>query len=245
MTTQFILFNLIFALLVGLFWLLFRQKSYFQFNRFLLLVLIPLAWSIPKVPGLWPAEKTLQERIEFTVTQAESQFINETVVLHQEQTENTLHTWSILDIFTILYGIGLFFFAARFLGQSYQLLHFIRKNPKQTFRDHVLVEPSIETMPFSFFKYLILPSSIQSEALRQQIIAHELVHIHQRHSIDLIVANLLKVICWWNPMVWIFRRLIEQNQEFLVDQTLLKVGVDPKNYQFNLLKVQFQRPCLY
>ncbi|MEM6378022.1 MAG: M56 family metallopeptidase, partial [Bacteroidota bacterium] len=137
--------------------------------------------------------------------------------------------------------IGFVFFAARFFQQNYQLFCFIKKAPKQKFEDYTMVTPQVVTMPFSFFKFLILPKETQSDALRQQIIQHELVHIRQWHSLDLLLANLLKIVCWFNPMVWQYRRLIEQNQEFLVDEVLLNAGIDAKHYQLNLIKAQFPR----
>ncbi|GAB5554232.1 MAG: hypothetical protein Sapg2KO_38230 [Saprospiraceae bacterium] len=200
-----------------------------------------MAWLLPKSPSLWSAEQTIQSTIEYTVGQAENQLLTEPLITQKAVTAEALNAWSILDVFMVLYLIGLLFFATRFLWQTYQLLRFIGESPKQNYGHHILVEPVVETMPFSFFKYLILPKNIQSTALRRQIIDHELVHLSQKHSIDLMIANLLKVLCWFNPMVWIYRNLIEQNQEFLVDQTLLKAGIDPKVYQFNLLKVQFPK----
>src|SRR5207253_812991 len=72
----------------------------------------------------------------------------------------------------------------------------------------------------------------------QQIILHEKVHIRQRHTLDILFAEIMLVFQWFNPFAWIYRREVEDNLEFLTDDQLTqKEHVNKQRYQLSLLKV--------
>ena len=76
--------------------------------------------------------------------------------------------------------------------------------------------------PFSFWKYIVINPNKYDETSFIQILEHERIHIIQRHTFDLVLAELFLMVQWFNPLAWWHRHLIDQNLEFLVDQTLLK-----------------------
>ena len=71
----------------------------------------------------------------------------------------------------------------------------------------------------------------------QEIIQHEIVHVKQKHSIDIIWSEILCLFNWFNPFAWLIRKAIRQNLEFIADNKVLDNGVDRKQYQYLLLKV--------
>src|SRR4030095_13044662 len=71
-----------------------------------------------------------------------------------------------------------------------------------------------------------------------QILLHEKIHIRERHTIDLAIAELLLIFQWFNPFAWIYRREIESNLEFLTDDQLMQQKkVDKQRYQLSLVQV--------
>ena len=90
-------------------------------------------------------------------------------------------------------------------------------------------------MPYSFFNVVFIDIQKYSERELSNIIAHEKVHIQERHWIDLLIIELLMVLFWVNPVVWLYERSIKQNHEYLADQGVLLAGYHPGQYQALLI----------
>lgn len=237
----FIEFNICLAALVLSFWLFFRHKSYFNINRFLLLALLPLAALIPKINPGWPINQpgTFVQNTFSSFNQNSTAQNSDSSLLPSVLSEPVGTSTLTLDtIFWILYGLGLLFFCFRLARQYYKLGIFLQQSTVQKKDGYRLIISSKISAPFSVFRYLVLPKEIEDGPLGKQIISHELIHIQQKHSWDILLANLVRTLCWFNPLAWKWRQLIEQNHEYLVDETLLRQGTDPKSYQVSLLQSQ-------
>jgi hypothetical protein len=99
-----------------------------------------------------------------------------------------------------------------------------------------------EISPFSFFGAVFINPQLHTEAETQQILAHELTHVGQWHSVDVLVGELLSIAFWINPAVWLLKREIRQNLEFLADHQVLRSGFEAKHYQYHLLQLSYQAP---
>ncbi len=75
----------------------------------------------------------------------------------------------------------------------------------------------------------------------EEIIRHEFVHVKQKHTIDIMWCELLCMLNWFNPFVWMLRHNVKQNLEFIADNKVLQSGLDRKEYQYLLLKVMGNR----
>lgn len=95
-------------------------------------------------------------------------------------------------------------------------------------------------LPFSFGRSIFINRGQHSESELAEIIRHEFVHVQQRHSIDMIWAELLVIFNWFNPVAWWLRQSIRQNLEFIADDQVLQHGVDRRAYQYLLLHVSGQ-----
>jgi len=91
--------------------------------------------------------------------------------------------------------------------------------------------------PFSFGNAIYINTSQHSEKEQEEIILHEYVHIRQRHTADILFAELLTIFNWFNPFAWLIRYSIRQNLEFIADRQVVENGFDKKDYQYHLLKV--------
>ena len=101
--------------------------------------------------------------------------------------------------------------------------------------DDIKVIDRKTTMPFSFFNVVFIDIQMYSERELSNIIAHEKVHIQERHWIDLLIIELLTVLFWVNPVVWLYERSIKQNHEYLADRGVLLAGYNPGSYQALLI----------
>lgn len=103
--------------------------------------------------------------------------------------------------------------------------------------DVELYDVDADISPFSFNNSIYFNSSLHGTDELAKILQHEFVHVKQKHIIDLIIAEFLCIINWFNPFVWLLRKAIRQNLEFIADQQVLESGIDAKQYQYLLLKV--------
>jgi hypothetical protein len=99
-----------------------------------------------------------------------------------------------------------------------------------------LVESDKITAPFSFFHWIFYNPTQHSDDEWQQIWAHECVHAQQHHSIDMLAAEVLKIVFWFNPFAWWHQRLVQETLEFITDRAVLDSGVEKKSYQYHLLR---------
>jgi TonB family protein len=95
-----------------------------------------------------------------------------------------------------------------------------------------------ETTPFSFLSYVFVGRNSIQDTDYNRMLAHELEHIKQGHSFDVIILELLTAFQWFNPFMWVLRRAIRENHEYLADQAVLNSGVSCGEYK-KLLINQF------
>lgn len=117
-----------------------------------------------------------------------------------------------------IYGAGVLFFFIRFTLQFYALSLVLIRNNKQKYKGYSIVESKDDVAPFSFFNWIVYnPDQFDENELRQ-IITHERVHVRQWHSLDVLFSQLTSIILWFNPFIWMYRKTLEQNLEFIADQ---------------------------
>ncbi|MEM6769961.1 MAG: M56 family metallopeptidase [Bacteroidota bacterium] len=136
-----------------------------------------------------------------------------------------------------IYLAGVVIFGANFLAQFLQLVVRLLRNPGHDLGDFRLVEMREDEAPFSFWNRIFLNPERYDEDTFHQIVQHEQIHVDQKHSIDLLLAELVIVFQWFNPFAWWYRSAIEHNLEFLTDAEMLRIGNDPESYQLSLVKV--------
>ena len=123
------------------------------------------------------------------------------------------------------------------MGIRWLSLGRIRKKAELISENNIRVyQVNSNITPFSFFSDIYVDRRALSESEWKEIILHEWVHIRQVHSIDILLAELLIIVNWYNPFAWLIRYSIRQNLEFIADGAVLDGGLDKKDYQYHLLK---------
>jgi len=137
--------------------------------------------------------------------------------------------------FILLIGAGILLL--RFIVRYISFIR-IRNRSRLISADGIKIYQVDESIiPFSFGKSVFINSNLHTEDELREIVRHEFVHVRQNHTIDIIWAELLCIINWYNPFAWLLKTSIRQNLEFIADNKVVENGIDKKQYQYLLLKV--------
>ena len=138
----------------------------------------------------------------------------------------------------IFYLIGVLFFAGRLIIQSISLYHLLNQPKERTNeKDHSIVSVQQDIAPFSFFGTIVCNPSLHSTKELEMILTHEKIHVRQYHTLDLLLVHLFVIFQWINPFVWLYKKNLEQNLEFIADRETAICMSQPKEYQRALVNV--------
>ena len=221
------------TLLYGCYRLFLARLTFYRANRYYLVAAILLSVLVPLMDtsAFWP-----EPVASYTVYVAHwtDALPNQTPVVHTvEPTPQTIH----IPWITLIFLMGVACMAVRLLLQVFSLGR-LRKRSKLLSREagirlYAVPEPVV---PFSFWRSIYIhEQGFTSEDLRR-IIEHETAHVHERHTLDILLLQALLLVQWWNPVAWLLNRAVRQNLEFLADEFVLSQGEDRRAYQYLLLK---------
>ncbi|MEZ4794738.1 MAG: M56 family metallopeptidase [Flavobacteriaceae bacterium] len=221
------------TLFYGVYQLFLRKETFFVTNRHFLLLGIFASLLLP----LWYFTQSVTVQVEVLDALPFSE--NTTTAIPSElpipsETDVPAIGFTQLLVGTYLFGILLLLIRLGIQGSS--LVRLLKKYPSRRENGLLKVPANEKTAPFSFFQYLVYNPTQHSEAELQMIFKHEQVHIEQRHSIDVIVGNLLVIFQWFNPIAWLYKKVLEENLEFIADNHTAQVVPSRKAYQMALVK---------
>lgn len=192
--------------LYAIYWFLLQKHTYFAFNRCYLLtalfisLLAPLVVLPEKAPEVVPA-----------ITLA----LEPTAVIFQPTEEPLLTTEEIL---MLCYFLGLLTMLGRLGFRLWQLHRIVVAGQKEQIEEYTLVRINNKNVgSFSFLNYLVV-SQQDAEVFEEVVLRHELVHIQQRHSWDLLWVELVQVFWWFNPVLIFYKRSLREIHEFIADE---------------------------
>ncbi len=145
--------------------------------------------------------------------------------------------YSINNVLLVAVAAGATFFFLRLLIQSASVLRVHWNSSSALWHTFSYRNVRFPVAPFSFLRQIYLYRKQHDEQELTHIFKHELVHTNGLHSLDVLLTELVYTCCWYNPLVFIMRKAIHQNLEFLTDQQVLDLGIDRQTYQYNLLHV--------
>jgi len=182
---------------------------------------------------------TKNEAAEIAIPTTSNDFEN-TSQLSPAQSSRTVKDWLLFA-----YWFGVIVFSLHLITQIASLVFKIVKiDDKIEDEGAIIVNMPDAKEPFSFFNYIFInPDSYDYETY-EQILTHEKIHVKQRHTLDLLLSEIVTIILWFNPLVWLFRKEVEKNIEYQTDDLLLKENADEKEfYQMNLVRIAtYNRP---
>ncbi len=244
--------------------LLLRRETFYKVNRFFLIACLAISFALPllKVPAGFSLRKpviiesavnsqqsTAGNKQPANINQSKANTSEQPETINQQPATNTQPQTSIPIAIGIkpqtfltwlfwIYWFGVIVFGFSFLFQLVLLLVRAYRNPVIIDGPYRIVEVSGDKAPCSFGNNIFINPEKYEWETYNQILLHEKIHISEKHTIDIIVAELLLIFQWFNPFAWIYRREIESNLEFLTDDQLMqKEKVDKQRYQLSLVQV--------
>lgn len=218
---------------VYLFYQLFlRRLTFYNWNRWYLLGYTAIAFVIPFIrinPVLEKSQLHANEMLEYIPVVGYSG-----AGVGQAATDSswTYEEWILLAI-----SIGIAIMLVRLLVQHISLNR-MKKQSELLLDDSVrLYQVNKNIIPFSFGNTIFVNQHQHTQEELKEIIRHEFIHVKQRHTVDILWSEILCILNWYNPFVWLLRFAIRQNLEFIADYKVLENGLDKKEYQYLLLKV--------
>lgn len=222
---QVILFQTLFLAVYDLF---LSKETFFTKNRFYLIFSVLISFVLPLIK-LSSIQQSVPQ--EYTILLPE-------VVLSPQSVIEQQQWYQSINYLDVLFWVGVVVFSLFFVLKLFKIIQLLYSNKMQKKDGYKLIFLSNSTKAFSFFNYIFIGELIPQER-REKIIQHELVHAKQKHTLDLLFFELLKISMWFNPILWIFQKRISSIHEYLSDEVASK-SIETKNYINSLLEQVFQ-----
>ena len=211
-----------------------RKDTFFSANRHYLISGILAAIILPLIQ--------FTKRVYIEVPASNSLNISESLsaapIMVSEEAMNV--NW--LQILLLIYAIGVLVILFQFLNQLYILFGLLSRYPSEKRNGFTYIQTPQDCAPFSFFKYIVYNPDMHSQEELIMILKHEEVHGSQWHTIDILIANMLLIFQWINPLAWFYKRSIEENLEFIADNETVQHVESVKQYQLALVKASSTIP---
>jgi beta-lactamase regulating signal transducer with metallopeptidase domain len=224
------------ALVSAFYHFLLRKHTFYNWNRWYLLGYSLLAFCIPFIdvePQLKETKFSESEIVRIVpVIQNFAAKVPAAQTINQE-----VSAVSFTDILVILLVVGV---VIMLIVRAISVLSFYRiRNSAHLVSDTKVKVFQVEKdiAPFSFGNAIFINRNLHDDVDLKKIMLHEYIHVKQKHTIDIIWAEVLCILNWYNPFAWMLRSAIRQNLEYIADRAVLENGIDAKAYQYLLLKV--------
>ena len=213
-----------------------KKETFFNWNRLYLIstailsVILPFVKVesfknvLPKQYIIKLPEVFIGEEVKETTTKV----VTETIAPNVQYVFN----WEVF-----LY-VGMFLAAILFFFKIIKICWLLYKNPKSKIDRFNIIKLLNCTAAFSFFNYIFLGECLTEEE-KASILKHEIVHVKQKHTLDLLFFEVLRIIFWYNPLVYMYQNRIMVIHEFIADAEAIKHENKSSYYQ-NLLSQVFQ-----
>ncbi|GAB3642878.1 M56 family metallopeptidase [Spirosoma arcticum] len=210
--------SLYLLLFYGCYWLLLRRNTFFGLNRMYLLLSVGLSVMLPLVslPNEWSmSSQTTGGTVTLPTFVVGANTAAQTNGLTTDQ-------W-----FWLIYGLGVAVMLVRLSLNGRAVFRLIRSGSVERGREYTLVRLSNDCVPsFSFGRYLVL-NQTDAQTEPDALLRHEEAHIHQRHTADILFIEIVRAAFWFNPMLLLYKRSLQEVHEFLADEAVAQTAPRP------------------
>ena len=239
------------ALSVAVLWIAYRvlfiNSNRLVFNRVFLIVALGFSLILPFVGGFIgrnvPQVTNYRESILQGIMLEEIVITPEGVIINtaSDVADNESVTDPVasnkaprhpIGLISLIWLIGLIGAALIFLFKLARILIIIIRSPKKKMQGFTAVFTGKEHGPYSFFNYAFFTD----ENVSEEIVRHEMSHIEHHHSADIIFVELMMILQWFNPFIYLYKRELQSLHEYMADHDVVATGVDKKNYMMLILQ---------
>lgn len=205
--------NLCWTIFYALYWLFYRQETFFRANRFFLIFTLISGLLLPLDVAKWFSQSVDNENIAII-------YLKE-IIVNANQTGEQIQAFSIdyKGLLLLVYLTGCAVVALRFLFGLKKLYHLYMQGEKEEREGYTLVKTQDTHLPFSFMGFVFWSKLIENEEEeRYRILMHEVAHVRQRHSLDVLFVELLNIIFWCSPVLFLYKKSLRAVHEYLADE---------------------------
>lgn len=198
--------SLYWVLLYACYWLMLRKHTFFQWNRWYLLGSLLIAFALPEIiyPALAPELPVIYE-------------VNASAFAVIRKAPEKPEAWTWMQTLTLIYAAGLAVAVAQLARNIVQLVKYLRSGELIELEDcTVILIDSNQIGSFSFLKWIVINHN-DYENHFDAILRHEMVHTEQRHSVDILLIEIMRTIFWFNPVLLLYKRSLQEIHEYLAD----------------------------
>ena len=223
-------------LFYALYKLVCTRDTFFRSRRFILIVSLVLPFILPFID----VREWLESRDRMIMlTHFDYSAVLPEIVVGSEVAETGSRVFVLSEWIGYLYLAGVVVLLVRLVVQAFSLYRLIVRMPEKEIngvRVKCLNDPS---GPFSFFGWIFMnPAAVKEDEI-SEILTHEMAHVKQHHSVDVLLAEMVSICCWMNPFAWLLKREVRLNLEFLADRKVMEAGFATKSYQYHLLGLAY------
>lgn len=229
----FIKVNIAIAVLYMFYKIFFDRDTHLKARRIFLMAGIVLSFTYPLIP----LTEILQRSNPVMGIITDFVMLNEIVI-----TPGTSALYSPVGMIVTIYLMISLILLIRLAVRIISIFSIINKGNKNCINGVEIIEINKEMAPFSFMGRICLNPRLHTEKEINEILTHELTHVKQHHSIDILAAEMLSIVCWINPFSWLWKNAVRQNLEFLADEQVISSGYDSRSYQYHLLQLSYTSP---
>ena len=222
--------------------LMMSRSTFFRFNRITLLVGLSGCTLLPLIE-LTTTEETFLHTPLYAIheiLQSTEQVMpnpeeagNE-ILLSEKNMEISSLNWIPVTLGTI-YGAGALLTFVWLSVSTCRLAQLIRMSEKKRYGNYILVIPRQPIASFSWGRYIVISASDYSRQ-SEEVLLHEMMHLRNHHTLDLLFMQIFLLVHWFNPVIWLLKRELQEIHEFEADNGVINTGVDATKYQLLLVK---------
>lgn len=230
--------NLALAILYICYRLLFRNDTFFRLRRAVLLSVYLIAFLYPLLDiSIWLSTR---ESVTEIVNYYSTILPLKTVVAADDTPLSTEADWlTIAESYMLLiYLAGITLLFLRCIIELFTVIRLRLRSPKQLINGTTIYVLPSQEEPYSFFGWIFASPESHTPPALEEILVHEKTHVRQLHSIDVVLGEIVCILCWINPFVWLLKKEISSNHEYLADEQVMLAGYNKKEYQYHLIGLE-------
>lgn len=229
--------NLALAILYICYRLLFRDDTFFRLRRGVLLSVYLIAFLYPLLDiSIWlSSRESVAEIVNYYSTILPLKAVAATSTPLPREAD-----WRVIagNSLLLIYLAGVVLLLTRCMVELTIVIRLRFKTPERQINGttvHVL--PTREE-PYSFFGWIFASPECHAPQALEEILVHEKTHVRQLHSVDVVLGEMVCILCWINPFVWLLKKEISSNHEYLADEQVMLAGYNKKEYQYHLIGLE-------